>query len=201
LFYLGYINNINFGGLSMEYHFIGRDLEITDAMRSHAEDKFDKLDRFFNQIIDAKVVMSYNSKGTSTPARVEVQLNIPNGILRAEENGVDTYAAVDLVLDKLERQLKRYKGKWEVRQQRQQDEPSPFITLVEDDANDYIEEPAEVVRVKQHTLRPMAPEDAAIQMDGLGHDFYLFRNSETDKVSVIYLRDDGNYGVIEPANR
>ncbi len=185
----------------MEYHFIGRDLEITDAMRSHAEDKFDKLDRFFNQIIDAKVVMSYNSKGTSTPARVEVQLNIPNGILRAEEDGVDTYAAVDLVLDKLERQLKRYKGKWEVRQQRQQGEPSPFITLVDDVEDDYIEEPAEVVRVKQHTLRPMAPEDAAIQMDALGHDFYLFRNSETDKVSVIYLRDDGNYGVIEPANR
>lgn len=185
----------------MEYHFIGRDLEITDAMRSHAEDKFDKLDRFFNQIIDAKVVMSYNSKGTSTPARVEVQLNIPNGILRAEEDGVDTYAAVDLVLDKLERQLKRYKGKWEVRQQRQQDEPSPFITLVDEAEDDYVEEPAEVVRVKQHTLRPMAPEDAAIQMDGLGHDFYLFRNSETDKVSVIYLRDDGNYGVIEPTNR
>ncbi len=184
----------------MEYNFIGRDLEITDAMRSHAEDKFDKLDRFFNQIIDAKVVMSYNSKGTSTPARVEVQLNIPNGLLRAEENGVDTYAAVDLVLDKLERQLKRYKGKWEVRQQRQQQEdPSPFLTLT--DENDYVEEPAEVVRVKQHVLRPMAPEDAAIQMDGLGHDFYLFRNSETDKVSVIYLRDDGNYGVIEPANR
>ena len=184
----------------MEYHFTGRDLEITDAMRSHAEDKFDKLDRFFNQIIDAKVVMSYNSKGTSTPARVEVQLNIPNGLLRAEEEGVDTYAAVDLVLDKLERQLKRYKGKWEARQQRQQGEVSPFLAL-EDDIEDSEEAPAEVVRVKEHTLRPMAPEDAAIQMDALGHDFYLFRNSETDKVSVIYVRDDGNYGVIEPANR
>ena len=173
------------------YKFIGRNLEITDAMRSYAEDKLDKLDRFFENIVDVKVIMSYNHKsGGGTPARVEVQLNVPHGIVRAEEDGVDTYAAVDLVLDKLERQLKRFKGRSIAK--RQQDAPLP---LPEDEQE---EEAPEIVRIKNHVLRPMSPEDAAMQMDALGHDFYMFRNFETEAINVIYLRYDGNYGLIEP---
>jgi ribosomal subunit interface protein len=91
------------------YQLIGRNIEITDAMRSYAEDKLQRLDRFFDQIVDARVVMSYDERVGGEPAKVEVQVNVPNGIVRAEERGVDTYAAVDLVVDKLERQLKRFK--------------------------------------------------------------------------------------------
>src|SRR5690606_35166180 len=94
------------------YQLIGRNLEVTDAMRQYAEDKLAKLDRFSDQIVDASVVMSYdNQENAGEPARVEVQVNLPNGVIRAEERAQDTYAAVDLVVDKLERQLKRFKGR------------------------------------------------------------------------------------------
>ena len=135
--------------------------------------------------------MSYDTtENAANPAKVEVQVNVAGGIVRAEERALDTYAAVDLVVAKIERQLKRFKGR--LLAQRGETIAPP------------VEEPAEyqpprVARVKRHVLRPMAPEDAAIQMEALGHEFFLFRNVETDLVSVIYLRDDGDYGLIEPA--
>lgn len=173
------------------YKLIGRNIEITDAMRSYAEDKLGKLDRFSDQIVDARVVMSYaNGEGASGPARVEVQVNVPNGIVRAEESGLDTYAAIDKVVDKLERQLKRFKGRFLAKRQ---EAPPPLEEPEEEELA-----PA-IVRVKRHVLRPMTPEDAAIQMEALGHTFYMFRNAETEEINVIYLRLDGDYGMIEPA--
>jgi putative sigma-54 modulation protein len=174
------------------YKVIGRNLEITDAMRTYTEEKLQKLDRFSDQIVDAKVVMSYASHGkVAEPARVEVQVNIPQGIVRAEESGPDTYIAVDRVLEKLERQLKRFKG----RQMSRRSEGAP----VYEEPVSTVDEPS-LVRTKRHVLRPMTPEDAALQMEALGHNFFMFNNSETGLVSVIYLRQDGNYGLLEPAN-
>ena len=172
------------------YKLTGRNIDVTDAMRSYAEDKLEKLERFSDQIVDAKVVMSYDS-GSSDPARVEVQLNVPHGIVRAEESGQDTYAAVDKVVDKLERQLKRFKGKLLAR--RTNDLPPPLEDAAED------AEPR-LARTKRHVLRPMTPEDAAVQMEALGHSFFMFHNLETNLTSVIYLRNDGDYGLIEPGN-
>lgn len=175
------------------YQFIGRNLEITDAMRAYAEEKLARLERFSDQIIDARVVMSYTANGNSaTPAKVEVQVNVPHGMVRAEERGVDTYAAIDQVVDKLERQLKRFKGKFIAR--RNAASPPPPVEAAPSDTA------PRIVRTKRHVLRPMTPEDAAVQMEALGHSFFMFRNSETDTISVIYLRNDGNYGLIEPAN-
>jgi putative sigma-54 modulation protein len=171
------------------YKFTGRNLDITDAMKSYTEDKLSKLERFFDHIIDAKVIMSYNHTRNVDPARVEVQVNVPSGIVRAEENGQDTYAAVDKAVDKLERQLKRFKDR--LREKKAQ--VAPPTETVQD------EEPPQVVRVKKHVLRPMTPEDAAVEMEALGHEFYMFHNSETNLVTVIYLRQDGNYGLLEPA--
>jgi putative sigma-54 modulation protein len=171
------------------YKFTGRNLDITDAMKSYTENKLSKLERFFDHIIDAKVIMSYNHSRNVDPARVEVQVNVPNGVVRAEESGQDTYAAVDKAVDKLERQLKRFKDR--LRDKKAQ-VPLPTETVEE-------EEPPQIVRVKKHVLRPMTPEDAAMEMEALGHDFYMFLNSETNLVSVIYLRQDGHYGVLEPA--
>lgn len=173
------------------YQMIGRNIDISEAMKNYAEDKLEKLERFSDQIIDARVVMAYDSKKqTDAPAKVEVQLNIPNGVLRAEERGQDSYAAIDKVVDKLERQLKRFKD-------RNQDRRVDIPELIEDKAE--ADEPR-IVRTKRHVLRPMTPEDAAMQMEDLGHDFYMFRNLETNLVTVIYLRNDGHYGIIEPAN-
>jgi putative sigma-54 modulation protein len=174
------------------YKMIGRNIDVTDAMRSYAEDKLGKLERFSDQIVDARVVMSYNQNtGGADPARVEVQLNVPGGIVRAEERGPDTYAAIDKVVDKLERQLKRFKGRFLAR--RAESAPPPPEPEVEERA-------PSVVRTKRHVLRPMTPEDAAMQMEALGHNFFMFHNIDNDLISVIYLRDDGNYGLLEPGN-
>lgn len=173
------------------YKLIGRNIEVTDAMRQYAEDKISRLDRISDQIVDASIVMSYDSsRHAGTPAKVEVQLNVPGGVIRAEERALDTYAAIDLVAEKLERQLKRFKGR--LIGQRGEALPAPVEA-------ERVESEPHIARVKRHVLRPMAPEDAAIQMEALGHDFFLFRNIETDLVSVIYRRNDGNYGVIEPS--
>ncbi len=172
------------------YKLIGRNIDITDSMRTYTEQKLGKLDHFSDQIVDARVAMSYNDHAKSEPAKVEVHLNMRHGMVRAEERAVDTYAATDLVLDKLERQLKRYKGR--------------FIARRSVERVDSEEPPAEaqspaIVRTKRHVLRPMTPEDAALQMEALGHNFFMFRNAETDAISVIYQRHDGDYGLIEPA--
>lgn len=180
------------------YKLIGRNIEITEAMQAYAEDKLARLNRFSDQIIDAKVVMSYTtSKHHGNPAKVEVQVNLPNGIIRAEERGQDSYAAIDLVVDKLERQLKKFKGRMLAKRSDAAPEAAEAAADVSNDIEDI--EP-QIVRTKQHTLRPMAPEDAALQMEALGHSFFLFRNIDTDLISVIYLRADGNYGLLEPLN-
>ena len=172
------------------YQMIGRNFEITDSIRSYAEDKLEKLERFSDKIVDARVVMSYNDrKHADAPAKVEVQLNVPSGTLRAEERGQDSYAAIDQVVDKLERQLKRLK-----------DRSSPRRIELPETIDDDDDDEPRIVRTKRHTLRPMTPEDAAMQMEDLGHDFFMFRNSENNVVSVIYLRHDGHYALIEPAN-
>ncbi len=176
------------------YKLIGRNLEITDAMRSYAEEKLSKLNRFSGRIDEdaaAKVVMSYaTGNKIAEPAKVEVQLNVPDGIVRAEESGQDTYAAIDKVVDRLERQLKRFKSRMIAR--RSVETPQP------EEPETQFKEPA-IVRTKRHVLRPMSPEDAAMQMEALGHSFYVFRNAETEDVNVIYLRLDGDYGLIEPS--
>ena len=173
------------------YKLIGRNLEISEAMKRYAEEKLARLNRFSDQIIDAKVVISYATNGNSAaPAKVEVQVNVPSGIVRAEESSADTYTAIDLVVDKLERQLKRFKGRMLAKRSESAPVPSEEETQ---------ESQAEIVRVKRHVLRPMLPEDAAVQMEALGHNFFMFRNSQTGEVNVIYLRHDGDYGLIEPA--
>jgi putative sigma-54 modulation protein len=173
------------------YELTGRNIEITEAMGAYAEEKLAKLDRFFDQIVGARVVMSYDERVGGTPARVEVHVNVPGGVIRAEERGVDSYAAVDLVVDKLERQLKRFKD----RRRPARGEARPIAGEPEVPAAD---EPPAIVRTKRHVLRPMTPEDAAIEMEELGHTFFLFRDAASEEVCVIYLRRDGNYGLIQP---
>jgi putative sigma-54 modulation protein len=187
------------------YKLIGRNIDVTDAMRSYAEEKLEKLSRFSDHIVDAKVVMSYAADGNAAaPAKVEVQLNLPNGIVRAEENGPDTYAATDMVVEKLERQLKRFKERKLAKRTQEPvlagDDlpPLPLEGNLPPEVEAEAEE-GEIVRVKRHVMRPMSPEDAAMQMEDLGHSFFVFRNMESDDINVIYRRADGNYGLIEPA--
>lgn len=185
------------------YRMIGRNIDVTDAMRNYTEEKLSKLDHFTDRVVDAKVVISYAANGDAAqPAKVEVQLNVPHGIVRAEESGPDTYAAVDKVVDKLGRQLRRFKERKIAKRTHDAPPPPPPADEVDLPPLEETSEPRgpSIARVKRHVLRPMSPEDAAMQMEALGHTFFMFRNMETEEINVIYLRYDGDYGLIEPGN-
>ena len=173
------------------YKLVGQNVEITDALRDHVEKKLSKLERFSSQIVDAKVVLHVKASSASARRnRVEVQLNVPTGIIRAEESSPDMYQAIDAAAETLERQLKKFKSKF--LRYRADAEIRPATSEPEE------EFVPEIVRSKSFELRPMDAEDAAAQMEALDHDFFVFVNSKSEKINVIYRRKDGNYGLIEP---
>ncbi len=175
------------------YKLVGRNLEVTDAIREHVQQRLSKLERFSKHIVDAKVVLSVKNDGRAdAPHRVEMQLNVPHGVIRAEEAGTDMYAVIDTAVHLLERQLKKFQTKLISREQRADPVLMPAVT---DDTDEFI---PEIVRNKRFEVRPMSPEDAVVQMEALGHDFYMFENAKTERVNVVYKRRDGNYGLLEP---
>ena len=186
------------------YKLIGRDVEVTEALRDYVNQKLSRLDRFNDHITDAKVVLQVRDvRDTMRRNRVEVQLNVPNGLIRAEEHHADMYAAIDKVSDVLERQLRKFKTKILKRRQSAdvlEDTGGMVAAPVVDDfpAIDEEDHAPEIVRQKRIDLRPMSPEDAVMEMEALHHDFYVFMNAATDSCAVVYRRRDGNYGLIEP---
>lgn len=183
------------------YELSGRNVEVTDAMRDYVQEKLSRLDRFNDQITDARVVLTVRDvRDAGRRNRVEVQLNVPNGIIRAEEHHADMYAAIDRASDVLERQLRKFKTRYMRHRQEPlpQPEPGPAETDLAAGADDAEFRP-EIVRTKRFDLRPMSPEDAVAQMEALGHDFYVFKNMDTGRCGVVYRRRDGHYGLIEPS--
>ena len=164
------------------YKLSGRNVDVTDAMRDYVEEKLTRLDRFSDQITDARVTLTVRDvRDAGRRNRVEVQLNVPHGIIRAEEHHADMYAAIDRASDVLERQLRKFKTRY--MKQRSEVAPAPEPDLAEVEANldagvddDVTEFRPEIVRQKRFDLRPMSPEDAVVQMEALGHDFYVFKN-------------------------
>jgi len=183
------------------YKLIGRNLEITDAIRDYVEKKLSRLDRYQNGELMAKVVLSLaGSPHVEKRAKAEIQLDLPGGLLRVEEEDQDLYAAIDRMVDRLEVQLKRYKERRFVgRRHSYQGPPPPEVRDMEALRKPEEEEGPRIVRVKRFEMRPMDPEEAVFQMEALGHDFFVFRNAKTEEISVVYRRKDGNYGLIEPA--
>lgn len=168
----------------MKVNVRGKNIEVTDALREHVEKKVGKLQRFFNELGDAQVVLSV----VKDSHRVEVTIPLNGMILRGEEATQDMYASIDLVVEKLEKQLEKYKGKL----MRRLKPASPAAT-----AQRAAEEAFKIVRTKRFALKPMSVEEAVMQMNLLGHSFFVFTNADTDAVSVVYKRKDGNYGIIE----
>jgi putative sigma-54 modulation protein len=183
------------------YKLVGRNIEITDALKNYLDKKLERLDRYMNGIVDAKVVLSMaTAPRVENRAKCEIQLNVPKGIVRVEESDPDMYAAIDKSIDRLETQLKRFKerhfnGHHSAARRQALLSAAPNAALLEEEE----ESSPQIVRVKRFAVKPMAPEDAAIQMEALGHDFFVFRNAETENFAVIYRRRDGNYGLIEPS--
>jgi putative sigma-54 modulation protein len=179
----------------------GKNLEVTDALKNYVNKKLRKLEKYFHDIKGATVTMSV-SRGMHV---VEVQLEGDGILLRGEERrGTDMYGSIDQVVEKLEIRVKKFKGKlYGKTTEMGPRQKSAIKDRVMTEAFGPEEaEPAEmptIVRTKQFALKPMTPDEAAHQMELLHHDFFVFRNSETEEVNVVYKREDGNYGLIEPA--
>ncbi len=180
----------------MEINVRGKNIEATPSLVDYAHKKLGKLDKHFNEKTDVQVVMSVIREEHI----VEVTVNLNGMILRGEESTGDMYASIDQVVDKLERQVKKYKTRMDKakRQTGLRNMSEQHAALEAEAREEEEEESPRVVRTKRFPLKPMSVEEAILQMDLLGHNFFVFTNAETDVVNVVYKRKDANYGLIEP---
>jgi len=176
----------------MKYIITGRNLEVTDELRSYVEKKFGKLDNYFSDDTEIHVTLSQQREN----AKVEVTIPMRGTTVRAEETSTDMYASIDLLKDVVEGQLRKNRKKLIDRKQNKQSFSAYFMDSMEDEEPQ--EETIRIVRSKRFAIKPMDPEEACFQMDMSGHSFYVFYNADTDQVNVVYKRKDGNYGLIEP---
>ncbi len=173
----------------MKFTITGRNMEITPALREAVEGKIGKLDKFFNPNTEVHVTLSVE-KGRQ---KIEVTIPVKGNIIRSEQVSNDMYVSIDLVEEVIERQLKKYKTKIVDKKQNAGSFSQLFVE------NDYVDdEEVRIVRTKKFDIKPMYPEDACIQMELLGHSFFVFINAETDQVNVVYKRKGDTYGLIEP---
>jgi putative sigma-54 modulation protein len=175
----------------------GKGIEITDWLRQYVEKKMGKLDKYLTSISEVRVELStYKTKSARDSQVAQVTVRANGTILRAEEKSEDIFASIDAVLDKMHRQIVRFKGKRERRGRGVVGEPAPLPETAEETAEE--EAAGRVVRVKRFLVQPMTSEEAIEQMELLGHDFFLFFNRETDSMNVLYRRNDGDYGLLQP---
>ena len=173
----------------MKFVIIGRNIEVTEGLRDAVEDKIGKLEKYFHPDTEVHVTLSVEKDRQ----KIEVTIPVKGSIIRSEQVSSDMYASIDLVEEIIERQLKKYKNKIVDKHQSGGDFSPLFLE------NDYMEEEEiKIVRTKKFDIKPMYPEDACIQMELLGHSFYVFINAETDQVNVVYKRKGDSYGLIEP---
>jgi len=168
----------------------GKQVEVTDALRQHVEKRVSKLEKYLDKLEEAQVTLSVEKDRH----RVEVTIPVNGIIIRGEEESGDMYASVDMVIDKLEKQIKKYKTRLTKRARL-----NGLKELVAHTAGrDNGEEEPKVLRTKRFAIKPMPIDEAIMQMNLLGHSFFVFSNAETEQVNVVYRRKDGNYGLIEP---
>lgn len=189
----------------MRITITGKHMELTDSLKAYAEKKMNKLEKYFSHIQEVQIRQSVVRQWHVA----EVMVQGDGILLRGEERSADMYASIDQVFEKLERQLQKFKGK---RSMRPREETAHLRDQIDEStAGELSEEaPAEaasptapleqirIVRTKHFAFKPMTPEEAALQMELVGHDFFVFANADTGQVNVIYRRKGGNYGLIEP---
>lgn len=180
----------------MKYNIRGENIEVTSAIREYVEKKISKLERYFDTppATDVHVNLSvYNDE-----QRIEVTIPMTDLLLRGEEQHLDLYAAIDLVVDKLERQIRKYKTKVNRKFRQKGGAKHVFAELEKEAREEEESDEIEIVRTKRFDLKPMDSEEAVLQMDMLGHAFYVFENASSGETNVVYRRKDGRYGLIEP---
>ena len=175
----------------MKFIIIGKNIDVTPGLREAVESKLGKLGRYFTPNTEIHVTLSVQ-KGHQ---KIEVTIPVKGGLVRSEQESSDMYVSIDLVEEVIERQLRKYKNKLVAREQEGGNFKQEFF-----DTEDNIVDDGEIkiVRTKKFGFKPMYPEDACVQMELLGHDFYVFCNAESDEVNVVYRRKNGTFGLIEP---
>ena len=175
----------------MEIFVRGENIEVTKAIESYVKDKLKKIEKYLgdNEKVRATALLSVRGHNQ----KAEITIPLKNFIVRAEETRDDLYAAIDVVIDKIERQIRKNKTKIQARKTKDK--------TIKDFAIDEIEEEKEeeqiIVKRKKIEVKPMSEEEAILQMELLGHNFYIFKDSETMKVAVVYKRNESGYGIIE----
>lgn len=177
----------------MDIRFVTRGVELKEDLKDYMENKMSKLERFFSRIIDGQVVLSFG-RGIFT---VEITSNANGVIMRGQESAPDIRKAFDQALKNLERQIKRHNSYLKDRAQLKTHDVSFELPVLGTELPIPPEE--EIVKVKRFPLRPMSAKEATMQMDLLGHEFFLFKNADSGGVNVVYKRKDGGYGLLEPA--
>lgn len=173
----------------MRYIISGKNIDVTEGLKEAIYEKIGKLERYFTDDTEVHVTFSVEKERQ----KIEVTIPMKGNIIRAEEESTDMYVSIDLVEEIIERQLRKYKNKIVERKQHGIGLNKAFL---EEETPG--EENIEIIRSKRFAIKPMDPEEACVQMELLGHDFYVFRNSETDEVNVVYKRKANSYGLIEP---
>lgn len=173
----------------MEITITGKNINMTEGLKAAVREKIGKLDKYFSPDTVARVTLSVERDRQ----KIEVTIPVKGGIIRSEQVSDDMYVSIDLVQEIIERQLKKYKTKLIDKQQNAVSFSRDFVEKTYEE-----EEEIKIVRTKQFDIKPMYPEDACVQMELLGHDFYVFCNAETDQINVVYKRKGSTYGLIEP---
>ena len=177
----------------MELVITGRNMEISDGMREYIEKKAGRLDRYLRGIDEASLELTRESAKSADDRHIaQLTVRVMGTILRAEERSADVFTAFDAVLDKMYRQIIRYKTRRRGKKRVQEEDLMPPIEEYDEEA------PRRIVRTKRFQVLPMDEEEAAEQMELLGHDFFLFLNGNTGELNVLYRRRNGDYGLIEP---
>lgn len=173
----------------MKFIIIGRNIDITEGLKSAVQEKLGKLERYFTPETEIHVTLSVEKDRQ----KIEVTISVKGNIIRSEQVSSDMYVSIDLVEEVIERQLRKYKTKIVNQQQAGGNFQKEFVE------DEFLEdEEVNIIRTKKFGIKPMYPEDACVQMELLGHNFYVFRNAETDEVNVVYKRKGNTYGLIEP---
>ena len=172
----------------MRFIITGRNMVVTEGLREAVEEKLGKLDKFFASETEVHVTLSVQKE----QQKIEVTIPVKGHIIRSEQESNDMYVSIELVEEVIERQLKKYKNKIVDKQQNAAAFAQEFVE------KDYDDDEVKIIRTKRFGIKPMDPEDACVQMELLGHNFFVFFNAETEEVNVVYKRKGNTYGLIEP---
>jgi putative sigma-54 modulation protein len=197
----------------MKIQIKGRNVAVSDAMHAYAEEKLSRVHRLLQERridevsrVELELIVEKNPS-IASPNIAEATIFTRGPVIRAKESSTDMYASIDLVADKLQRQVKKYHDKVHRRNMHHGPVPEPRPTNPPEEdavmmlaADEFETDNGRIVKTKQFSLKPMTVDEATLQLELVGHDFFVFTNADTSETSVVYRRNDGHYGLIEPAH-